>query len=142
MTNDEIDNLTRKFNAASNLHNRFLEKICTNQDEFFNCKFWVDSDENRLAIELNNLHFEADWSIVRVNSDFAIEYIFKGVRQKDRFEVFRFYLNGGSIFLRLSENENGIGNYQSEDTIESIFRNFCSNLFSSNYFSASPEAST
>ena len=141
MTNDEIDNLTRKFNAASNLHNRFLEKIYTNQDEFFGCKFLVDFDEKRLAIELHNLHFVADWCIVRVNSDFAIEYIFSGVRPKYRVEVFRFYLNGGDIFLRLSENERSIGNYQSEDTIESIFRNFCSNFFSSNYFNASPEAS-
>ena len=68
MTNDEIFNLIQKFNAARNLHNRFLQKIIVNQDDFFGCKFLVDIEELSLAIILDNIHFAAEWSLVQENN--------------------------------------------------------------------------
>jgi len=138
MTNDEIFNLIQKFNAARNLHNRFLQKIIVNQDDFFGCKFLVDIEELSLAIILDNIHFAAEWSLVQENNDFVIEYIFKGLRNEEKIEIFRFYLKGGVIVLSLNQNDGGVGNYTSEDTIELIFKNFCCSLFNSRYFSASP----
>ena len=92
MINDEIVNLTQKFNAARKLNNRFLQKINGDQDEFFGCKFWVDVEGEELAIILDKIHFAAEWSVVLEGNDFAIEYIFKGVRNEQKIEVFRFYL--------------------------------------------------
>ena len=139
MINDEIVNLTQKFNAARKLNNRFLQKINGDQDELFGCKFWVDVEGEELAIILDKIHFAAEWSVVLEGNDFAIEYIFKGVRNEQKIEVFRFYLKGGVIFLSINQNDEGIGNHTLEDTIESIFKNFCSSLFNSKYFSASPQ---